>query len=291
MVWKSIFDKILHDKRGFVDNEEDEEDKGEDLLDLEHEDNEDISGDIEVDLEEDEDEDKEEPSTKAFAEMRIENKDLKTAVDNLTSTVESLKSKPAYVPPAQTYTPPESNDPRKWTEEQWDSLAKSDWKRAVDLRSEIQAQDKISRDKNTTEFNRVLEDAKQKVLIRHPELNDSNSEKSKVYRNIVTANPEYTNQKKGPLSAMYEMEDYMEKNMGYKREDIVKAELTARQAESDRHSRIQLTSTTGHHLTEGSKVTITKDEMEFCKLQGIDPKVYAANKKRLETSGKGGIQL
>jgi hypothetical protein len=31
--------------------------------------------------------------------------------------------------------------------------------------------------------------------------------------------------------------------------------------------------------------------MEFCKLQGIDPKVYATNKKKLEPSGKGGIQL
>jgi hypothetical protein len=124
-------------------------------------------------------------------------------------------------------------------------------------------------------------------------LNDPNSEKAKVYRNIVTANPEYTVQKKGPLSAMYEMEDYMEKHMGYKREDIVKAEERARQEETERLSRVGLTSTPGRHAADTTnKVTLTKDEIDFCELQGIDKKSYASNKKKLASAGnKGGIQL
>ena len=89
---------------------------------------------------------------------------------------------------------------------------------------------------------------------------------------------------------MYEMEEYMEKNMGYKREDIVKAETAARADEAGRQSRLSL-STSGHNISEGNKVMVTKDEMDFCKLQGIDPKVYASNKKKLASSGKGGIQL
>jgi len=155
----------------------------------------------------------------------------------------------------------------------------------------MQAEEITANQTQTAEFNKVLEDSKQKVLIRHPELNDPDSEKAKVYRNIVVSNPDYTQQKKGPLTAMYEMEDYMEKNMGYKREDIVKAETAARADEASRQSRVQLTSTSGRNISEGSKVTITKDEMDFCKLQGIDPKLYATNKKKLATSGKGGIQL
>lgn len=281
---RTFFD-ILHDNRGFVDNED--EDDVDDLLDIE-EDEEDDSGDVIVDLSDD-DEEEDPPANKAFAAMRVENKELKTMVEDLNSTVEELKQTPAYVPPV--HTPPNSDDPKTWTEDQWDALAKSDWKKAVDLRSSIQAEDRITKNKQSADFNRVLEDSKHSVLTRHPELNDPSSEKSKIYRNIVTANPEYTVQKKGPLTAMYEMEEYMEKNMGYKREDIVKAELSGRQAEADRHSRIQLTSTQGHNITEGSKVTITKDELDFCKLQGIDPKVYATNKKRLEKAGKGGIQL
>jgi hypothetical protein len=245
---------------------------------------------VEIDID-DKEEDEETPADKKFAEMRIENKELRTTVDELKQTVESLKSTPAAAP-VVTPAPIASDDPRSWTEEQWDALAKSDWKKAVDLRSSIQAEDKYKEQKTSSEFERVQEESKSKVLLRHPELNDPNSEKAKIYRNIVTANPEYTVQKKGPLSAMYEMEDYMEKHMGYKREDIVKAEQTAREAEAARHHRVSLTSTPGRHSEDsGTKVTLTKDEVDFCKLQEIDPKVYATNKKKLAATSRGGIQL
>ena len=248
---------------------------------------------LEIDLDEGNEEEEESPADKKFAEMRIENKELRNTVDALKQTVESLQSSytaPRSAPQADI---PSNNDPRNWTEEQWDSLAKADWKRAVDLRSALQAEDKLREQATTSEFTRVQEESKSKVLARHPELNDPNSEKAKIYRNIVTANPEYTVQKKGPLSAMYEMEDYMEKHMGYKRDEIVKAERTAREEEAARHSRVALTSTQGRHSVDsgGSKITLTKDEVDFCELQGIDPKTYAANKKKLASSGRGGIQL
>jgi len=249
--------------------------------------------DVEIDLEEnEEEEEKISPDNKAFAEMRIENRDLKNTVEELKRTVEQLNQAPSTVQqPVQQQTVA-SDDPRNWTEEQWDQLAKQDWKKAVDLRSSIQAEDKYKEQKMSSEFSRVQEESKARVLERHPELNDPNSEKAKIYRNIVVANPEYTVQKKGPLSAMYEMEDYMEKHMGYKREEIVKAERTAREEEAARHSRVALTSTAGRHSEAGgSKITLTKDEVDFCNLQGIDPKTYAANKKKLAASGRGGIQL
>jgi len=243
---------------------------------------------IEVDLDEEDDEE-DTPANKAFAAMRVENRELKRTVDELKTAVEGINTRPDAAPATSSII--DSNDPRNWSEAQWDDLAKSDWKKAVDLRSKLQAEEINREVTHTTEFNRVLEESKQKVLTRHPELNNPNSEKAKVYRNIVVANPEYTNQKKGPLSAMYEMEEYMEKNMGYKREEIIKAELQGRQAEAARTNRVQLTSISGHNLSEGNKVTITKDEMDFCKLQGIDPKVYATNKKKLSGAGKGGVQL
>jgi len=290
MQW--FFDKavrMLSNEDGFAGPKDDDEEDDVIIGDDEDDDDDD---DVEIDLDEDDDdEDDNKPGNKAFAAMRVENKELKQTVDKLNQSVEDLKT---AAPAAAPYVAPiaaDPNDPRKWTEDQWDALAKTDWKKAVDMRSKMQAEDQISQSSQTTEFNRVMEESKTSVLTRHPELNDPNSEKAKVYRNIVTANPEYTNQKKGPLSAMYEMEDYMEKNMGYKREDIVKAELNARADESARHSRVQLTSTTGHNLSGGNKIIISKDEMDFCKLQGIDPKVYATNKKKLESAGKGGVQL
>ena len=299
---KKLFD-ILRDNRGFAnagDDDDDDPKPVDDTLDdgISDDDDDDGKG-IEIDLDKQEEDDDDTPpsSKKAWAAMRVENKELRKTVEDLKKSVDDFKASQmdddTYVPP----TPPDTsgkydpNNPRSWSEKDWDELAKRDWKKAVDLRSQIQAEDRINAANNTTEFNRVLEQSKQEVLRRHPELNDPNSEKAKIFRNIVVANPEYTNQRKGPLNAMYEMEDYLEKNMGWKREEIIKAELKARQDEADRHNRVQLTSTTGRNVSEGNKVVIAKDELEFCKLQGIDPKVYAANKKRLENSGKGGIQL
>lgn len=289
---KTFFD-ILRDNRGFANAAEDEEE--EDMIDVgEEEGGEDGAG-VEIDLDEEEDDGKQTPADKAFAAMRVENKELKKTVDELKKTVESLQhvddDTPQYQAPKPESTTYDPNNPRTWTEDKWDELAKKDWKKAVDLRSQIQAEERIAASSQTAEFNRVLEESKQEVLRRHPELNDPNSEKAKIFRNIVVANPEYTNQRKGPLNAMYEMEDYMEKNMGYKREDIVKAERRAREEEAGRLNRVQLTSTTGHNISEGNKVVIAKDELEFCKLHGIDPKVYATNKQKLAKAGKGGIQL
>jgi len=287
------FFEILKDRRGST------EEKNSDSTDIEDApiigDEEDTGAGEGTEIDLDEEEDTRTPSDKAFAAMRVENKELKRAVDDLKAVVQGLQSSddstPPYVAPEKNNTNYDPNDTRTWTEDKWDELAKKDWKKAVDLRSKIQAEERIAASTQTTEFNRVLEESKLAALKRHPELNDPNSEKSKIYRNIVVANPEYTNQKKGPLTAMYEMEDYMERNMGYKREEIVKAERQARADEASRYNRVQLTSTTGHNISEGNRVVVSKDEMEFCKLQGIDPKVYAMNKKKLAASGKGGIQL
>lgn len=290
---RTLFD-ILKCNRGSPEKKEEkkEEEVIDPALDEEIEETEktEETEEVEIDLEEEEEEEEKKPDNKAFAEMRIENKELKKTVDEMKNQIDGLSQPAPVVAPVSPAI--DAKDPRTWTEEQWDSLAKSDWKKAVDLRSSIQAEDKFKEQATSTEFTKVQEESKASVLTRHPELNDPNSEKSKIYRNIVTASPEYTVQKKGPLSAMYEMEDYMEKHMGYKREDIVKAEDKARQEESNRHSRAGLTSTPGRHAAdESKKVTLTKDEIDFCELQGIDKKTYAINKKKLETTGKGGIQL
>ena len=249
---------------------------------------------VDLDEEEEDSEGEEKPDNKAFAKMRIENTDLKKTVDDMKVTIDGLKTPEVPAPvatPVTTDAKVNKDDPRTWGDAEWDALAKSDWKKAVDLRSKIQAEDKIASSATETEFNKIMADSQSKVLQRHPELNDPKSEKSKVFRNIVTANPEYTAQKKGPLLAMYEMEDYMVETLGKKREDVVKAAAEGAKTEGERRDRVQLTSKAGQNLTEGNKVTLSKDDMDFCKLQGIDPKIFAANKKKLATSSKGGFQL
>jgi len=296
---KWFFD-MLRNERGEVgpkkdDDKDKDKDKDKDdevidpALDEDHQDDEttEDDDDITIDLDEDDETPKED---KKWAEMRVENKELKKTVDEMKAKIDGISQPaPVVTPVAGT---PDPTDPANWTDAEWDELAKNDWKKAVDLRSEIKAKQQYQTATATTEHNKVLEDSKVEVLRRHPELGDTNSEKSKIFRNIVTANPEYVTDRKGPMHAMYEMEHYMEKNMGVKREDIVKAEKKGQEQESQRRDTVALTSTAGRNMTEGNKIILSKDEQEFCKLQEIDPKTYAANKKKLaDTGGRGGIQL
>ena len=140
-------------------------------------DEEDESDELEVDLDEvdDTDEDKKRKDNKAFAAMRIENKRLKEENERL-----SVKPDPIIEPePA-----PDPNDVSNWTEKQWDELAEKDWKQAVDLRSQMNAKNVMQEQTKIEKSNKVLVDSKQKVLTRHPELNDVNSEKSKIFKQI-----------------------------------------------------------------------------------------------------------
>ena len=79
--------------------------------------------------------------------------------------------------------------------------------------------------------------------------------------------------------------------MGFKREDIVKAEVSGREQEAHRRDTVALTSTAGRNMSSANKIVLSKSDQEFCAIQGIDPKTYAINKKKLESSGRGGIQL
>ena len=295
-----LFD-ILLNERGMVGTPKDKEkddDKDTVVADpaldegeaIEVEDEEDEQS-LEVDLDTEDEQKSKAAHNAKMAQQRLDQEKaaLKRENETLRQSVEDLRKN---VPDASRQYNVNPNDYANWTDSQWDELAKTDWKKAVDLRAEIKARQQYHEQSASADFNKVLEESKSEVLRRHPELSDQTSEKSKLFRNIVTVSPEYTTMKKGPIHAMREMEDYMEQNLGYKREEIVKAENKARQSEQDRLNRVQITSTAGRNVSTANKVTLTKDEMEFCNLQGIDPKVYAANKKKLESSGsKGGIQL
>jgi hypothetical protein len=215
---------------------------------------------------------------KAFASMRVENKQLQEKLNQ----VQEQLSKIARPEPE---TKEQSNSGFPTTDEEWDALADKDWKKAVDLRANMNAQRVLAESKRTSEAQTVLEKSKQTVLIRHPELNDNNSEKAKIFLNILNENPDYINHPKGPIYAMRDMEDYMENTLGYKREDIAKRE-------SERQNRIVLNQGGGKTIPSNKNtVTLTKDEAEFCKLQGIDPKEFAKTKLKLNKSGKEGVSL
>jgi len=265
------------------------EDEDEDLIeeDIELEDELDDEDELEVDLDtvDDTEDEKQKRDNKAFAAMRIENKRLKEEYDRLRDERDNRPD------PEPVHPVPNTDDPSNWNEKQWDELAEKDWKQAVDLRSQINAQ-KVMQDQTRVEkANKVLVDSKQKVLSRHPELNDGNSEKSKIFKQILSDNPEYINQAKGPVWAMRDMEEYMKDTLGYKDNDIVSAEKRGAQREVARQSRISVSSQQGRSGGEGKVVKLSRDDLDFCKHNDIDPKEFAKNKHKIEKSGKEGVQV
>jgi len=262
------------------------EDPDDDIIIEDEDPIEDEPAEIEVDLEEEDEkkEREEKDRNKAFATMRIENKELKDSVSTLNQTVSELQTRPAapIAPIAQ-----EAPDGVPKTDEEWDKLAQTDWKKAVDLRSIQNAKSIYTQQQKTTKAETTLTEAKQKVLAVHPELNDNSSEKAKIYLNILEQNPDYLAHPKGPIYAMKDMEEYMESTLGYKREDIRSAERAGAKREASRQNRIVLNKGSGRTGTgDSNKVVVSKDEMEFCKFHDIDPKEYAKNKQKLSKSAK-----
>lgn len=257
----------------------DDDEKIEDDL-LEDDDEKIEEDDLEIDLDDaDEKAQREERDrNKAFAAMRVENKQLKDSVDNLSQQMNKV-NKPAPVQQAPV------NPGIPTTDKEWDDLADKDWKKAVDLRSIQNAKNLLGQQQRATKANSILEDSKKKVLDVHPEIDDDNSEKARIFKNIISENPDYLSLPKGPLYAMRDMEEYMETTLGYKRSEIRNAEKKGAKREASRQNRIVLNKGSGRTNTGSkNKVVLAKDELEFCKFQGIDPKEYARNKQKLSKS-------
>lgn len=248
-----------------------------------------VAKDIDLDEEEKTAEELKKLDNKAFAALRKDAADKKKENEDLRRKVaEYEKHKAAPVVQAPIIDPNRRREviggvvvPE--TKEEWDALARKDWQTAVDLRSIISArkvQEEVRRVDNAT---RALDESKNKVLQRHPELADATTEKGKIYLNILEKNPDYLTMNKGPVLAMRDMEDEMEA-LGYTKEQIFDSKKFVAQNEATRVSRGALTG--GGRMPEksGRTVQLSKDDMEFCKTQGIDPVDYAKQKLELESN-------
>jgi len=265
-------DEVLEDED--YDIEEDDLDLGDD------------NDDLEVDLEEENEKAarEEKERNKAFASMRIENKRLADQLEQVQQQIQQVSQ------PQRQAVPVDDGIPK--TDAEWDALADKDWKKAVDLRSHINAQSVLAKNREASKIGEELDKSKAKVLLRHPELNDNDSEKAKIFLQVLNNNPDYVNHPKGPIYAMRDMEEHMETVLGYKHSDIVSAERSGAKRESERQHRIVLNKGGGKVPTGNQNtVTLSKDEAEFCKLQGLDPKEYAKTKRKLSKSGKEGVSI
>ena len=221
---------------------------------------------------------------KAFAAMRKEAAEAKRERAELQKRITEYENKP-LVQAAARVELPQTNQQREFiggvpvpqNKAEWDALARQDWQTAVDMRSIISARRVQEESKRVETSTRSMEESKQKALARHPELADANSEKGKIFLEVLAKNPDYFTMSKGPILAMRDMEDEMEAR-GYTREQIFESKKVAAQNEVTRSNRAALTGGGRMPAPQGRTVQLSKDDLEFCKSQGLDPKDYAKEK-------------
>lgn len=174
-----------------------------------------------------------------------------------------------------------------------DKLAQTDWKAAVGKIAETRAREilntekqQINQVKQQEEIAQIMEKNSQLVLSRHSELEDTTSEKSQIFQDILNNNPRWRTSPDGPLLTMYEMENELRKR-GYDVDGSVKSNV---EAETDRVTRVT-TSTlpASRTTTTGNKIVLTREQREFCDQNGIKYDDYARTLKK--SGDKGGIEI
>lgn len=131
-----------------------------------------------------------------------------------------------------------------------------------------------------TQFERTLNDSRLRVLKRHPELDDQSSIKSQIMLEVLNNRPDLVNNPYGPIVAMQEMEDLLEAR-GYKKEEAKAAPNRVPASSLPNSRNIPQTKST---------VTLTKEDLEFCKEHNIEPKLYAQNRAKF-SKGNASVEV
>lgn len=191
-------------------------------------------------------------------------------------------------------TAPKAPEPQPPADE-WEAKLQKDWRGTVEelserkarelyqkLRAEEMEQAKVQAEEYRN--HQLRESNKQKVMERHKELNDENSMKAQVFREVIQEHPEYLPNPFGPVLAMRDMEDRL-------RERGIVDEPTRQVVDKEVARQVR---TSGGVAPRGTvnapsnKVVLTKEEKEFCDQQGLKYEIYARNKKL--TSANSGVE-
>ncbi len=161
-------------------------------------------------------------------------------------------------------------------EPELDELVQTDWKAAVarvtqdELRKAREAQNAETEAQRTA---RILEESKEKVFAKHPELSDPNSLKTKEFLRVIEENPDFRTNPRGPVLAAYEMENRLKEHG--------KLELGEQKVIKEVRSRAaSIPAGTSPEATKA--YTLSKADLDFCRLNGINPENYKKLKGQRE---------
>ena len=172
-----------------------------------------------------------------------------------------------------------------------DKEAQTDWKSAVSKLAAREAkkiyeenQKQIQIKSQETERAQILQSNEQKVLSKYPELNEQTSEHTQIWFDVLNKNPRWRTSPEGPILVMREMEDVL-RSKGY---DIDGRATKEVKQERDRLIRANATSLDTPRNTPSNKVILSKEQREFCDINGLSYEEYA---RTLKKSGERGLEL
>lgn len=183
-----------------------------------------------------------------------------------------------------TAPPPKQEPPT----DEWDVKLQKDWKGTVKelAREEAKAMREAERAEEfakaeSARARQTLEENKLNVIKRHPELEDENSEKATIFKQIVQERPEYLSNPFGPVLAMRDMEDRL-------REKGILDEPVKRQVEKEvvRQTRTNAAGVKSSTTPSSNRIVLSKDEQIYCDRNGIKYENYA----KMKQAGNSGVE-
>lgn len=201
---------------------------------------------------------------------------LEQALKKVTAPLyyELRKSKESYQPRQE----PKQEIKKEEPVDEWDKKLQTNWKGTVEELAEQKFQKLMQAEETrrqseykAQQASQLLENNKMQVLKKHTELTDETSTKAEVYRQILQERPEYLSNPFGPVLAMRDMEDRLREQgvVDEPTRQIVQKEVV-RQARANGG-----TVPKGSPASGNQKITLSKEQKEFCDQQGIKYENYA----------------
>lgn len=212
--------------------------------------------------------------------IAYQNRKLEQAMRELQEVRQQLASRP---------TVQESVKPQNLDE--IDEIAQKDWKLGVkkvvekDIEAKVQEilskrEQAILEVQKRVEAESELDKSRQKVLAKYPEIEDDQSETSQLYRQIINEDKSILKNLHGPEIVMYRMEERM-RQMG----KVPPSIQPVVDREVNRLARAGVSSVVGRQASPSGKITLTKEQKEFCDHYKIPYEQYAKNLKAQEAIG------
>lgn len=157
-------------------------------------------------------------------------------------------------------------------------LAERKFKSMMDEKDRVQSEVQARREKLS-----ILESNKKSVLEKYPEIEDSESEVSKIYQRIANENPRYLASEDGPILVMRKMEDELRKDG---RLDEFTKEVVSKEVARQTRVGAGAVPRSSAPSTNG-KIVLTQEQKRFCDANDVKYENYA----KFVKSSKQGVEV